>query len=90
ENMSYFVADDGKEYDIFCRGGGQQMATAMNIDFLGGIPIHPDMRIAADTGEPLKNWEINKTMSNAFDEVCTNLAQAATLSEPDRPTLSVS
>ncbi len=89
ENMSYFVADDGKEYDIFGRGGGQQMAAAMNIDYLGEIPIHPDMRIAADTGEPLKNWEINEAMSNAFDCVCKNLAQAASLREPNRPTLSV-
>ena len=89
ENMSYFVADDGKEYDIFGRGGGQQMAASMNIDFLGGIPIHPAMRIAADTGEPCNNWEINETMSKAFDDICSNLAQAATLSEPDRPTLSV-
>jgi ATP-binding protein involved in chromosome partitioning len=89
ENMSYFVADDGKEYDIFGRGGGQQMASAMNIDFLGGIPIHPDMRIAADTGEPLKNWEINETMSHAFDDVCKNLAGAASLGAPDRPTLSI-
>ena len=89
ENMSYFVADDGKEYDIFGKGGGEQLASAMNIDYLGGIPIHSDMRIAADTGTPLRNWEINHVMSNAFDEVCSNLAQAAALSEPDRPTLSV-
>ncbi len=89
ENMSYFVADDGKEYDLFGRGGGQQMAAAMNIDYLGEIPIHPDMRIAADTGEPLKNWEINEAMSNAFDCVCKNLAQTASLREPNRPTLSV-
>jgi ATP-binding protein involved in chromosome partitioning len=89
ENMSYFVADDGKEYDIFGKGGGEQMASTMNIDYLGGIPIHPDMRIAADTGTPLKNWEINQEMSTAFDAVCSNLARAASLSEPDRPTLSV-
>ncbi|MBC8203604.1 MAG: Mrp/NBP35 family ATP-binding protein [Planctomycetes bacterium] len=89
ENMSFFVGDDGKEYDIFGRGGGQQMAAAMNIDYLGGIPIHPDMRIAADTGEPLKNWDINETLSSAFDDVCNNLAQSASLSSPDRPTLSV-
>ncbi len=89
ENMSYFVADDGKEYDIFGRGGGEQMASTMNLEYLGGIPIHPDMRISADTGEPLNNWEINETMSNAFDKVCTNLAAAADSSSPDRPTLSV-
>ncbi len=89
ENMSYFVADDGKEYDIFGRGGGEQMASAMNLEYLGGIPIHPDMRIAADNGEPLKNWGINETMSNAFDKVCTNLTAAADSSTPDRPTISV-
>lgn len=89
ENMSYFVADDGKEYDIFGRGGGEQLAAAMNLAFLGCIPIHPDMRIAADTGEPLKNWKINDTMSNAFDTVCANLSTAADSSTPDRPTLTI-
>ncbi len=89
ENMSYFVAGDGKEYDLFGRGGGEQMAAAMNLEFLGGIPIHPDMRIAADTGKPLKNWEINESMSNAFDTVCKNLSTAAEHSAPDRPTISI-
>ncbi len=90
ENMSYFVADDGKEYDIFGKGGGEQMAAAMNIAFLGGIPIHPVMRIAADTGEPLRNWAINETMSTALDTVCDNLVSAANASNTDRPTLSIS
>jgi len=89
ENMSYFVADDGKEYDIFGKGGGEQLASAMNLDYLGSIPIHPDMRIAADTGKPLKNWEINETMSHAFDAVCSNLIAVAENSTPDRPTLTI-
>jgi ATP-binding protein involved in chromosome partitioning len=89
ENMSYFIADDGKEYDIFGKGGGEQMAAAMNLEFLGNIPIHPDMRIAADGGEPLKNWEINDTMSSALDRLCTNLTVASENSTPDRPTLTV-
>jgi ATP-binding protein involved in chromosome partitioning len=89
ENMSYFVADDGKEYDIFGRGGGEHLAASMNLEFFGSIPIHPDMRIAADGGEPLKNWEINKTMSTAFDTVCKNLSIAAQSSSPDRPTLTI-
>ena len=90
ENMSYFVADDGKEYDIFGRGGGEQLATAMNLDYLGGLPLHPDMRVAADTGKPLLNWKINETMSAALDQICLNLATAADTSTPDRPTLSFS
>jgi len=89
ENMSYFVADDGKEYDIFGRGGGEQMASAMNLNYLGSIPIHPDMRIAADTGEPMKNWEINEIISNAFDAVCTTFVSVAGNTTQDRPTLNV-
>jgi ATP-binding protein involved in chromosome partitioning len=89
ENMSHFVADDGKQYDIFGKGGGEQLAAKMNIAFLGGIPIHPSMRIAADAGEPLKNWEINDAMSAAFDSVCANVENAAASSLPDRPTLSI-
>tara|TARA_B100000959_G_C14918945_1_gene598629 strand:+ start:288 stop:1376 length:1089 start_codon:yes stop_codon:yes gene_type:complete len=89
ENMSYFVADDGKEYDIFGRGGGEQMASAMNLAYLGGIPIHPDMRISADTGEPLRNWAITDTMSVALDTVCENLAKAVSSTTDERPTLSI-
>ena len=47
------------------------------------------MRIAADTGEPLRNWAINETMSNAFETVCTNLATIAQSTNNDRPTLTI-
>jgi hypothetical protein len=61
----------------------------MNIEFLGGIPIHTDMRIAADSGKPLDYWKINDTMSSAFDNVCENLTRAAQGATPDRPTISI-
>jgi ATP-binding protein involved in chromosome partitioning len=89
ENMSYFVADDGKEYDIFGRGGGEQMASAMDLKYIGGIPIHPQMRIAADAGEPLKNWEINNTMSAAFDLLISTLTSIVASLELTRPTLTI-
>ena len=31
ENMSYFIGDDGKSYDIFGRGGAERMAADMNL-----------------------------------------------------------
>lgn len=90
ENMSYFIADDGKEYDIFGKGGGEQLASSMNLEYLGGIPIHPKMRIAADNGEPAMNWSINNSMREALDTICTNLATAAQNTSPERPTLKIS
>src|SRR5690606_18243727 len=35
ENMSFFIGDDGKEYDIFGRGGAEAMAQRLNLPYLG-------------------------------------------------------
>lgn len=54
ENMSYFIAPDtGKQYDIFGRGGGENISKELNVPFLGGIPIDPRIRIGGDNGVPI-------------------------------------
>jgi ATP-binding protein involved in chromosome partitioning len=40
EHEHYFVGDDGKEYDIFGRGGAEKMAQRLGVPFLGAVPIH--------------------------------------------------
>jgi len=89
ENMSYFVADDGKEYDIFGKGGGEQLAATMDIEYLGDIPIHPEMRIAADSGTPLANWDINELISNSLNTFCKRTVVAASTATKDRPTMTI-
>jgi hypothetical protein len=70
------------------------MAMAMNLPFLGSLPIVPQMREHCDAGKPLKNWEIDSKISAVLDAICQNLAQqisVATLSgKYVQPTLSVS
>ncbi|MCX6151462.1 MAG: iron-sulfur cluster carrier protein ApbC [Ignavibacteriales bacterium] len=54
ENMSYFLAPDtGIRYDIFGTGGGSKLALENKIEFLGGIPIDPRIRIGGDKGVPI-------------------------------------
>ncbi len=93
ENMSYFIGDDDKEYDLFGRGGAEQMASGMNLPFLGALPIHMELRTNCDNGTPLENWNANKTLANELDTLCRNLAgqiSIATMSgELVQPTLSV-
>lgn len=93
ENMSYFVCEHGSEYDIFGRGGAEHMAAAMNLPFLGALPIHPEMRINADRGQPLENWTI-KSIASELDSMCQNLAQQVSIAAHSgklvQPTLSVS
>jgi ATP-binding protein involved in chromosome partitioning len=54
ENMSYFVAPDtGKRYDIFGHGGAEREAEKLGLTFLGGIPLHMDIRELSDAGTPV-------------------------------------
>ncbi|MEQ1710006.1 MAG: P-loop NTPase [Hyphomicrobium sp.] len=54
ENMSYFIAPDtGKRYDIFGSGGAEKEAAKLGLAFLGGIPLHMDIRELSDAGTPI-------------------------------------
>jgi ATP-binding protein involved in chromosome partitioning len=54
ENMSYLVVPEtGQHIDVFGQGGGQRTAEAMDIPFLGALPLDPRVRVAGDTGEPV-------------------------------------
>ncbi len=54
ENMSYFVAPDtGHRYDIFGHGGGAAMAKEVGVDFLGEVPLEPQVRMGGDEGSPI-------------------------------------
>ncbi|MEO1510876.1 MAG: P-loop NTPase, partial [Planctomycetota bacterium] len=52
-----FVGDDGKEYDIFGRGGAEAMAQRLGLPFLGSVPINTSLRENSDTGDPTRNFE---------------------------------
>src|SRR4249920_961795 len=54
ENMSYFIAPDtGTRYDIFGHGGAKAEAEKLGIPFLGGVPLHMDIRATSDEGQPI-------------------------------------
>ena len=53
ENMSYFLGDDGKRYEIFRHGGGRKLATESHVRFLGEIPIDARVAECGDNGTPI-------------------------------------
>ncbi|MFP5298167.1 MAG: Mrp/NBP35 family ATP-binding protein [Actinomycetota bacterium] len=76
ENMSFFRGDDGKAYDIFGSGGGQELADKLNVPLLGQIPIDPKLRELADVGAPIvlqvPDSEVAEALDNSAKEL-TNL-----------------
>ncbi len=97
ENMSYFIGDDGKEYDIFGRGGAEMMAQRLGLPFLGAIPLNMPLRRNSDNGEPLMNFDADnagerlvKHLAKFVDQVEVQAALASSHTKKGRPTLSVS
>jgi ATP-binding protein involved in chromosome partitioning len=53
ENMSYLDLPDGTRMDIFGSGGGEQLAQAAEVNFLGKVPMDQNVRIGGDSGKPI-------------------------------------
>jgi len=53
DNMSYFIGDDEKKYFIFGEGGVKKTAVEFQKEFLGEIPINPEVGKCGDEGKPI-------------------------------------
>jgi ATP-binding protein involved in chromosome partitioning len=54
ENMSMFICPNcGEKSDIFGHGGAKIEADILDVDFLGEIPLHMDIRKTSDAGTPV-------------------------------------
>ena len=66
DNMSYFIGDDGKKYPIFGEGGVKKTAEEFNKEFLGEIPINPDVGKQGDMGMPIVESKPDNEISKIF------------------------
>jgi ATP-binding protein involved in chromosome partitioning len=70
ENMSGFVCPHcGKHIDLFGTGGGFRTAMAMNIPFLGRIPLDPMMVQCADAGESYMEKYPDSEVTEAYNQI---------------------
>src|SRR5215208_2979586 len=75
ENMSYYTCTNcHHEADIFGHGGGEGLASAMQVPFLGRLPIYQPIREGSDTGVPLVIAEPASPAARAFLTVAERTA----------------
>jgi ATP-binding protein involved in chromosome partitioning len=75
ENMSYYACTNcHHEADIFGHGGGERLAQAMDVSFLGRLPIYQPIREGSDTGVPLVIAEPGSPAGRAFIAVAERTA----------------
>ena len=93
ENMSTFICPKcGERSDIFGHGGAESEAEKLGIPFLGGIPLHMDVRATSDSGQPIVVSDPESRHAQIYTELAaktwteTQAAAGAVV----KPTLAVS
>ncbi len=73
ENMSWFRGDDGKAYEIFGSGGGQELADHLGVPLLGQVPLLTDLREGGDTGAPIVASDPDSEAAQVFHSIATQV-----------------
>lgn len=80
ENMSSFICPKCKEETpIFGHGGVFEAARAMNLPFLGEIPIDLQIRIAGDSGAPIAAARPDSPQGRVFRDIAEKIKSALAL-----------
>jgi len=70
ENMSGFACPNcGEVVDIFRAGGGEELARAMGVPFLGTVPITRAVVESTDTGRPCVSHYAGDPAAQAFQRI---------------------
>lgn len=74
ENMGGLELPDGTIIDVFGSGGGEDMASKYNLNFLGRIPLDPDIRKQGDSGTPIVVNNPDAKVSMIFISIAGKIA----------------
>jgi ATP-binding protein involved in chromosome partitioning len=76
ENMSGFTTPDGQRFTIFGEGGGQLLADELDVPLLGKVPLSEELRLHADSGEPLVIADPDSPASQAIRQAARGIVAA--------------
>ena len=74
ENMSYFLCPScGERTEIFGHGGARAEADKLGMDFLGEIPLHLDIRVTSDGGQPITVSQPDSPHAKVYRDIATKV-----------------
>ena len=73
DNMSHFVGDDGKKYNIFGQDGVKKTAEEFNKKLLGEIPINPEVGQQGDMGIPIVEGKPDHEISKIYFDLAKKI-----------------
>ena len=88
ENMSTFICPKcGERSDIFGHGGARDEAERLGVPFLGGVPLHMDIRAKSDAGTPVVADVPDGPHAEIYNAIAAQVAGALATERSDGPTL---
>lgn len=74
ENMSYYICPKcGNNDHIFGEDGAHLLCGKYDLEYLGGLPLHKDIRENADNGKPYVSLKKDDNISASYNSVAENL-----------------
>jgi ATP-binding protein involved in chromosome partitioning len=75
--MSYFLCPKcGERSEIFGHGGAREEAEKLEVPFLGEIPLHLDIRVTSDTGQPIVASQPDSPHAQAYKNIAGRVWKA--------------
>jgi ATP-binding protein involved in chromosome partitioning len=71
--MSWFTGDDGKRYELFGAGGGEELADELGVPLLARIPLVPELREGGDVGRPIVVEDPDSEVAQVFRALAEQL-----------------
>ena len=76
ENMSYYLCGKcNRRHEIFSHGGGARLAEALEVPFLGELPITRELREGGDSAMPLVAVNPAHPVTAAFKAVAAKIIE---------------
>jgi ATP-binding protein involved in chromosome partitioning len=83
--MSHFLCPGcGRETDLFGKGGGEALAEALTLPFLGRVPLYEPVRVGGDSGVPIVIGEPASPPALALVAAAERVAQQVSIASFSR------
>jgi ATP-binding protein involved in chromosome partitioning len=92
ENMSYLVCPHcNQRVDVFSTGGGERTAREMSVNFLGALPLDPEVRAGGDSGKPVALRNSDDPHGKVFRELAQRtIDRINAMGPPAAPRIEIS
>jgi len=86
--MSTFICPKcGERSDIFGHGGARDEAEKIGVPFLGGVPLHMDIRAKSDAGTPIVADSPDGPHAEIYNQIAAQVAEALNAEQPAGPAI---